>query len=186
MARSRGLGGAGRLGDAGGRSAVAAVVPATCKPERAAQPGLSDTDDSPATMPRVASIARCADDISVVHVDAACIVVVKPSGLLAVPGRGEHLQDCMAARLQGPFADALIVHRLDMSTSGLMVFARSLQVQRQLSLAFSQRTVRKRYIAVVHGRVVNASGEIDLPLGADWRRRRSDEPGCSAALRRPR
>ncbi|MBC7733623.1 MAG: RluA family pseudouridine synthase [Bacteriovorax sp.] len=106
--------------------------------------------------------------MSVVHVDAACIVVVKPGGLLSVPGRGEHLQDCVAARLQARFADALVVHRLDMSTSGLMVFARGLQVQRCLSLAFAQRSVRKRYIAVVHGRVLTASGEIDLPLGADW------------------
>ena len=108
------------------------------------------------------------DDIDVVHVDASCIVVVKPGGLLAVPGRGEHLQDCVVARLQARFADALVVHRLDMSTSGLMVFARSLHAQRLLSLAFAERAVRKRYVAVVHGRINNASGEIDLPLGADW------------------
>jgi len=119
-------------------------------------------------MPPVASLAQCIGDINVVHVDAACIVVVKPGGLLAVPGRGEHLQDCVITRLQARYADALVVHRLDMSTSGLMVFARSLQVQRHLSLAFAERAVRKRYVAVVHGRVLNASGEIDLPLGADW------------------
>ena len=117
--------------------------------------------------PEVSPVNRH-DDIDVVHVDAACIIVVKPGGLLAVPGRGGHLQDCVAARLHARFADTLVVHRLDMSTSGLMVFARSLHAQRLLSLAFAERAVRKRYVAVAHGRIKNASGEIDLPLGPDW------------------
>ena len=102
------------------------------------------------------------------HVDAACIVVVKPAGLPAVPGRGEHLQDCMAARVQAQFADALVVHRLDMATSGLMLFARGADAQRILSRAFERREVHKRYVAVVHGRIAPADGEIDLPLRADW------------------
>ena len=102
------------------------------------------------------------------HVDAACIVVVKPAGLPAVPGRGEHLQDCMAARVQAQFADALVVHRLDMATSGLMLFARGADAQRTLSRAFAQREVHKRYVAVVHGRIDPAEGEIDLPLRPDW------------------
>ena len=106
--------------------------------------------------------------VTPLHVDAACIVVVKPAGLLAVPGRGEHLQDCMAARVQAQFADALVVHRLDMATSGLMLFARGPQAQRALSRAFAQREVQKRYVAVVHGRIEPADGEIDLPLRADW------------------
>ena len=122
--------------------------------EPAARDGGGDDDDD--------------DDITVIHVDAACVVVVKPGGMLAVPGRGEHLQDCVITRLQVRYADALVVHRLDMSTSGLMVFARGLPMQRRLSLAFEQRTVRKRYVAVVHGHVATARGEIDLPLGADW------------------
>ena len=103
-----------------------------------------------------------------VHVDAHCIVAVKPSGLLSVPGRGEHGQDCLAARVQTGFADALVVHRLDMSTSGLMLFARGTAAQRVLSAAFAARAVHKRYVAVVHGRVAEAQGEIDLPLLADW------------------
>ena len=102
------------------------------------------------------------------HVDAACIVVVKPAGLPAVPGRGEHLQDCMATRVQAQFADALVVHRLDMATSGLMLFARGADAQRTLSRAFAQREVHKRYVAVVHGRIDPAEGEIDLPLRPDW------------------
>ena len=106
--------------------------------------------------------------IVVLHVDDACIVVEKPSGLLSVPGRGEHLQDCLATRVQALFADALVVHRLDMATSGLLLFARGIEAQRALSRAFAQREVHKRYVAVVHGQVATERGEIDLPLLADW------------------
>jgi tRNA pseudouridine32 synthase/23S rRNA pseudouridine746 synthase len=107
-------------------------------------------------------------NVVVLHVDEACIVVDKPSGLLSVPGRGEHLQDCVATRVQAQFGDALVVHRLDMATSGLMLFARGLDAQRRLSRAFSQREVHKRYVAVAHGRLDPDHGEIDLPLIADW------------------
>lgn len=103
-----------------------------------------------------------------VHVDAHCIVALKPSGLLAVPGRGAGAQDCLAARVQAEFADARVVHRLDMSTSGLMLFARGPTMQRALSGAFARREVHKRYVAVVQGRVEPSQGEIDLPLLADW------------------
>ncbi len=70
--------------------------------------------------------------------------------------------------MQTGFADALVVHRLDMSTSGLMLFARGAAAQRVLSAAFAARAVHKRYVAVAHGRVGAAKGEIDLPLLADW------------------
>ena len=106
--------------------------------------------------------------LPILHIDAACIVVDKPAGLLAVPGRGEHLQDCASARVQAAYPDALVVHRLDMSTSGLMLFARGAAAQRVLNDAFAQRAVDKRYVAVVHGRLVDAHGEIDLPLLGDW------------------
>jgi tRNA pseudouridine32 synthase/23S rRNA pseudouridine746 synthase len=102
------------------------------------------------------------------HADAHCIVALKDSGLLAVPGRGEHGQDCLAARVQAVHADALVVHRLDMATSGLMLFARGADAQRALSRAFAARTVHKRYVAVVAGRLSADAGEIDLPLAADW------------------
>jgi tRNA pseudouridine32 synthase / 23S rRNA pseudouridine746 synthase len=108
------------------------------------------------------------DALAVVHDDAACVVVVKPDALLSVPGRGEHGQDCLAARVQAVFSDALVVHRLDMSTSGLMLFARGAAAQRSLSIAFAAREVHKRYVAVADGLVEQNSGEIDLPLMADW------------------
>lgn len=106
--------------------------------------------------------------LTVLYCDDACIVVDKPAGLLSVPGRGAHLQDCVAARVQARFADALVVHRLDMATSGLLLFARGLEAQRRLSRAFAQREVHKRYVAVVQGRMAAERGEIDLPLTADW------------------
>lgn len=103
-----------------------------------------------------------------VHVDAVCIVVDKPSGVLSVPGRGAHLRDCMAARVQARWADALVVHRLDMATSGLLLFARGPLAQRRLSEGFAAREVHKRYLAVVHGAMAQAEGDIDLPLLTDW------------------
>ncbi len=106
--------------------------------------------------------------VELLHVDAHCIVALKPSGLLSVPGLGPNGQDCLSARVQARFADALVVHRLDMATSGLMLFARGAAAQRTLSAAFAARTVHKRYVAVVHGHVAGPDGEIDLPLIADW------------------
>jgi tRNA pseudouridine32 synthase/23S rRNA pseudouridine746 synthase len=103
-----------------------------------------------------------------VYRDDFLLVVDKPAGLLAVPGRGEDKQDCLASRVQAAFPDALVVHRLDMATSGLMVFARGADVQRVLSGAFHDRAVSKRYVALVGYRLAHASGEICLPLTADW------------------
>lgn len=111
-----------------------------------------------------------ASGIAVVYADASIIVVNKPSGLLSVPGRGEDKQDCLSARVQVEFSDALVVHRLDMATSGLLIMARSTAVQRTLNDAFAAREVHKRYVAVVHG-VAAVSGHwqtIDLPILVDW------------------
>lgn len=102
------------------------------------------------------------------YLDDSMLVVDKPSGLLAVPGRGEAGLDNQASRVQAAVADALVVHRLDMSTSGLMLFARGKEMQRRLSHAFAQREVHKEYIAVVDGLLAADRGEIDLPLLTDW------------------
>jgi tRNA pseudouridine32 synthase/23S rRNA pseudouridine746 synthase len=106
--------------------------------------------------------------LHVLHADDTLVVVDKPAGLLAVPGRGEAGRDNQAARVQAQFADALVVHRLDMATSGLMLFARGVVVQRQLSMAFAAGCVAKRYVAVVEGRLPDDSGRVDAPLAADW------------------
>lgn len=104
------------------------------------------------------------------HVDETCVVVDKPAGLLSVPGRGEDKQDCAAARVQQRYPEALIVHRLDQATSGLLLFARGAENQRHYSYEFMQRRVHKRYVAVVEG-LLPLDGtwhEIALPLIADW------------------
>lgn len=106
--------------------------------------------------------------LAVLHADAALVVVDKPAGLLSVPGRGAGMDDCLAARVQAEFPDALIVHRLDMATSGILVFARGPAMQRALSIAFQSRTVDKRYTAVVEGLLDAACGSVDLPLITDW------------------
>ena len=111
-----------------------------------------------------------ADDLAVVYADASILVLDKPSGLLSVPGRGEDKQDCLSARAQARFADALVVHRLDMATSGLVIMARSVAVQRVLNDAFAGREVHKRYVAVVHGVAPESEAwqTIDLPILVDW------------------
>lgn len=109
--------------------------------------------------------------IGLIYVDETLIVLDKPAGLLSVPGRGADKQDCLSARVQAQYADALVVHRLDMATSGLIVMARGATVQRTLSEAFANRLVAKRYEAVVHGEVLAPTDNwrlIDLSIGVDW------------------
>ncbi len=112
--------------------------------------------------------------IDVIYADAALVVVNKPTNLLCVPGRGPDKQDCLSSRVTAQFPDALVVHRLDMATSGLCVFARSAAVQTALSKAFAARQVHKRYEAVVAGQPASSQPDtdgwqlIDLPLNADW------------------
>jgi tRNA pseudouridine32 synthase/23S rRNA pseudouridine746 synthase len=101
----------------------------------------------------------------VVYADDRLVVVDKPPGMLSVPGRTE--PDCASARVQALYPDALVVHRLDQATSGLLLFARGAQAQRELSADFAERRVGKLYVAVVAGRL-EGEGLIDLPLGADW------------------
>ena len=109
-----------------------------------------------------------AGEPQIIYLDAAVIAVNKPSGLLSVPGRGEDRQDCLIHRVQQAYPEALTVHRLDMSTSGLLLLARGPEMQSKINWLFMNRQVEKRYIAVVDGALENESGEIDLPLICDW------------------
>lgn len=102
------------------------------------------------------------------HIDEHLVVVDKPAGLLAVPGRGEAGRDNLATRVQALWPDALVVHRLDMATSGLVVFGRGAAAQRTLSIAFAERRVDKRYVAIVGGTVQADEGKVELPLACDW------------------
>ncbi|MBC5766011.1 RluA family pseudouridine synthase [Ramlibacter albus] len=103
-----------------------------------------------------------------VYVDEHLLVLEKPAGMLAVPGRGADKQDCLSVRAQRMWPDALIVHRLDMATSGLVVMGRGAAMQRALSMAFAERRVDKRYVAVVAGAMPGDEGVVDLPLAVDW------------------
>ena len=108
------------------------------------------------------------DPLDIIHEDHELILVNKPAGLLSVPGKGEHLADCLIARLTTAFPEALLVHRLDMDTSGVMIFARTPHAQRHLGLQFEKRQTKKTYIARVWGHVTEKEGHIDLPLIVDW------------------
>jgi tRNA pseudouridine32 synthase/23S rRNA pseudouridine746 synthase len=110
-------------------------------------------------------------ELTVLYADEALLVLNKPAGLLSVPGRGEDKQDCLSVRVQRLYPDALIVHRLDMATSGLLVMGRGAAAQRALNEAFASRAVTKRYIAIVDGLVAPGAdswSSIDLPIVVDW------------------
>lgn len=102
------------------------------------------------------------------HIDEHMLVMDKPHGLLSVPGKGPAGEDCLIRRVQAEYPDALIVHRLDMATSGVMVVARGPEAHRTLSMAFADRVVAKSYVAIVAGEMVADAGEVDLPLVTDW------------------
>ncbi len=106
--------------------------------------------------------------LSILHADRALLVLDKPAGLLSVPGKGPHLADCLLARARAAFPGALLVHRLDRDTSGVMVFALSPAAQRHLGLQFERRGAQKSYIARVWGEPAAEGGTIDLPLIVDW------------------
>jgi tRNA pseudouridine32 synthase/23S rRNA pseudouridine746 synthase len=114
-------------------------------------------------------------DFDLIYEDSALLVFNKPSGLLSVPGKGPEKADCLRTRVQQVYPEALTVHRLDMSTSGILLMARSAELHRKLSIAFQDREVKKRYVAVVDGHVKrsleNPSQEwqlIDKPIATDW------------------
>ncbi|MGR3549490.1 RluA family pseudouridine synthase [Pseudooceanicola sp.] len=106
--------------------------------------------------------------LDVVHEDHEILLLDKPAGLLSVPGKGEHLADCLLTRAQAAFPTALLVHRLDRDTSGIMVFALTPHAQRHLGLQFEHRRTKKTYVARVHGKLEPKTGTVDLPLCADW------------------
>ena len=109
--------------------------------------------------------------VCVVYMDEDLLVLSKPAGLLSVPGRDPVHRDCLESRAKAAFPEALLVHRLDMATSGIMVMARTKKAQSHLGKHFERRLIDKTYIARVWGHVEEESGEVDLPLCVDWPRR---------------
>lgn len=108
------------------------------------------------------------DALEVLHQDEQLLVLNKPSGLLSVPGKSEQHADCLETRAKNAYPDALLVHRLDMETSGVFIMARTREAQRHLGLQFERRKAGKIYIARVWGELPEAAGTVDLPLICDW------------------
>lgn len=108
------------------------------------------------------------DPLVILHEDAEVLLVDKPAGLLSVPGKGPELADCLLARVQAAFPDALLVHRLDRDTSGVMIFALTPHAQRHLGLQFEKRMTQKTYVARIWGVPTEKTGTVDLPLIVDW------------------
>lgn len=110
------------------------------------------------------------NSLQIVYQDEHMVVVIKPGGLLSVPGRRPEHQDCVSSRLQAIIPEMIAqpaVHRLDMYTSGLMVYAVTKAAHRNLSIQFQQQQVHKKYIALLDGLLQEDSGEISLPFRLD-------------------
>ncbi len=106
--------------------------------------------------------------LEIIYHDKFLLAVSKPSGLLSVPGRGADKADSMVTRVQSEYADALVAHRLDRDTSGLLIFPRGAAMHRQISMMFEKREMEKSYVAVVLGKLEQEQGEVDMPLMVDW------------------
>lgn len=106
--------------------------------------------------------------LDIIHADEALLIVNKPAELLSVPGKALEHRDCLETRLRDAYPETLLVHRLDLPTSGVMVFARTKAAQRHIGMQFEKRQTRKTYVARVWGNVAEDTGHIDLPLIVDW------------------
>lgn len=123
-----------------------------------------DVDPNPLERPA----AACGEP-RVFWEDASLAVVCKPAGMLSVPGLGGGTSLLAWLRDRYPHATGpLLVHRLDMATSGLLLCAKTLDAYRRLQAQFCNRTVRKRYVALLDGAVAADEGVVELPMRADW------------------
>lgn len=105
--------------------------------------------------------------IEIIYQDKYIIAVNKPQALLSVPGLGPDKQDCMISRLAKVVPDAKVVHRLDCYTSGIMLFAIGIEMQRALSRLFHDRNIQKQYVAVVKQWFEESEGVIKFPMRCD-------------------
>jgi len=106
--------------------------------------------------------------LEVVYEDDWLLVVNKPAGMLSVPGKGD--VDSVYSRMRRNYPEAtgpLVVHRLDMATSGLLLIAKTKEVHKELQAQFKDRAIKKRYTALLDGEVMEDEGTVDLPLCLD-------------------
>lgn len=107
-------------------------------------------------------------ELEIVFEDDAIIVVNKPAEFLSVPGK--EIKDSVYTRIKQQYPNAtgpLIVHRLDMSTSGILVLTKTKEANKQLQSQFIKRTIKKRYVALLDGNLTESNGIIHLPLRLD-------------------
>jgi tRNA pseudouridine32 synthase/23S rRNA pseudouridine746 synthase len=102
------------------------------------------------------------------YIDDDFVVVNKPPGLPSVPGRTPSYSDNLYHLLQSELPPIYVVHRLDINTSGLILFARTYDTQRYLNRLFRQRLVKKYYLAQIEGQLAAHCGDINLPIISDW------------------
>ena len=106
--------------------------------------------------------------LSIIYIDSSVIVLNKPVGLLTVPGKPENHSDCLLTRVRKEVFGALLVHRLDLDTSGVIIFARTSSSQVVLGQQFEKRKTKKVYLARVSGHLEKDEGTINLPIIIDW------------------
>lgn len=106
--------------------------------------------------------------LPILYEDACLLALDKPAGLLSVPGRLAEHRDSLYTRVLALHPQAMVVHRLDLATSGVIVIAKTRDANRKLSRQFQERRVEKLYEAVVEGVPADGQGLIDLPLICDW------------------
>ncbi|MFZ5723279.1 MAG: RluA family pseudouridine synthase [Pseudomonadota bacterium] len=128
----------------------------------------------------------CEEPLRILHADDELLIVDKPAFLYTVPGRGPENSDSVITRLRVDYPEAVIIHRLDLDTSGLLMVPRTARARSELSRQIRERTLQKGYEAVVLGMVAEDSGTIDSALAPDperWPRSRIDPAGKSALTR---
>lgn len=113
-------------------------------------------------------VPKCEKDVDILYQDEHLLVVNKPEFLLTVPGRAPENKDCLITRLQQDFPDAVIVHRLDLDTSGILIVPIQRSAMSHIARQFQERKINKRYEAIVWGKVAQQYGSIDLPIKTDW------------------
>ncbi len=110
-------------------------------------------------------------ELAILYEDDDLVVIDKPAGLLSVPGRLAEHQDSAYLRVRELYPQAKITHRLDMATSGILMFAKHRDAEVAISKMFQARTVKKNYIALVQGKLEQSQGSVDVPLITDWENR---------------
>ncbi|MCB9982635.1 MAG: RluA family pseudouridine synthase [Rhodospirillales bacterium] len=111
------------------------------------------------------------EPLNIIHRDDDLLVLSKPAGLLSVPGKAPEHADCLETRGKQEFPESLLVHRLDMDTSGIFIMAMNKKAQANLGKQFERRKIDKTYIAQVWGVPDQSEGRVDLPLRCDWENR---------------